>query len=116
MKDFFKKQGIEFYSLIPLSRCKVIKSYLLEKSFFSESDNAILFLIPYRSEKRPVNLTVYASVLDYHAYVERLSSELYEYVKEGAPELYERIKEINPLYHLVLTIDRDYYTERYGEE
>ena len=31
-------------------------------------------------------------------------------------ELSERIKEINPLYHLVLTIDRDYYTERYGEE
>lgn len=85
MKDFFKKQGIEFYSLIPLSRCKVIKSYLLEKSFFSESDNAILFLIPYRSEKRPVNLTVYASVLDYHAYVERLSSELYEYVKDRYP-------------------------------
>ena len=31
-------------------------------------------------------------------------------------ELAERIKEINPLYHLVLTIDRDYYSERYGEE
>ena len=30
--------------------------------------------------------------------------------------LSERIKEINPLYNLVLTIDRDYYSERYGEE
>lgn len=30
--------------------------------------------------------------------------------------LSEKIKEINPLYHLVLTIDRDYYSERYGEE
>ncbi|MBE6674374.1 MAG: cation transporter [Ruminococcaceae bacterium] len=31
-------------------------------------------------------------------------------------ELSNRIKEINPLYHLVLTIDRDYFSERYGEE
>ena len=30
--------------------------------------------------------------------------------------LSNKIKEINPLYHLVLTIDRDYYSERYGEE
>lgn len=30
--------------------------------------------------------------------------------------LSDRIKGINPLYNLVLTIDRDYYSERYGEE
>ena len=36
--------------------------------------------------------------------------------EELCRELSERIKEINPLYHLVLTIDRDYYSERYGEE
>ncbi len=29
--------------------------------------------------------------------------------------LSKRIKDINPLYNLVLTIDRDYYSERYGE-
>ena len=43
MKDFFKSQGIEFYSLIPLNRCKILKGYLLEKNGFSENDNAILF-------------------------------------------------------------------------
>ncbi|MBO5262176.1 MAG: cation transporter [Clostridia bacterium] len=36
--------------------------------------------------------------------------------EELCSELSQRIKEINPLYHLVLTIDRDYYSERYGEE
>lgn len=35
---------------------------------------------------------------------------------ELCSELAERIRNINPLYHLVLTIDRDYYSERYGEE
>ncbi|MBO5439644.1 MAG: epoxyqueuosine reductase [Clostridia bacterium] len=85
MKDFFKSQGIEFYSLIPLNRCKILKGYLLEKNGFSENDNAILFLIPYRSEKAPVNLTVYASVPDYHRYVENLSNELNKYVKSKYP-------------------------------
>lgn len=85
MREFFKKQGIEFFSLIPLSRCKILKGYLLEKNGFSEKDNVILFLIPYRSEIVPVNLTVYASVLDYHGYVSRLENELLEYVKDKYP-------------------------------
>ena len=29
--------------------------------------------------------------------------------------LTQKIKDINPLYNLVLTIDRDYYSQRYGE-
>lgn len=35
--------------------------------------------------------------------------------KEICDVLTEKIKEINPLYNLVLTIDRDYFSERYGE-
>ena len=85
MKDFFKKHGIEFYSLIPLKRCKILKGYLLEKNGFSENDNAIVFLIPYRSENTPINLTVYASTPDYHRYVENLKAELGAYVKNKYP-------------------------------
>lgn len=35
--------------------------------------------------------------------------------KEISNEITCRIKEIDPLYNLVLTIDRDYFSERYGE-
>ena len=35
--------------------------------------------------------------------------------KELCDEVTSRIKEFNPLYNLVLTIDRDYFSERYGE-
>lgn len=35
--------------------------------------------------------------------------------KEISELLTGKIKEINPLYNLVLTIDRDYFSERYGE-
>ena len=67
--------------MIPLSECKVIKPYLLEKNGFDKNANVIVMLFPYRSENHPVNLSVYASVRDYHKYVEILSSELEEYIK-----------------------------------
>ena len=86
MKDFFKEHGIEFYSLIPLEKCKILKPYLLEKNGFSEKDNAIMLLIPYRSRQKPVNLTVYASCMDYHKYVEELNMELDSYVKAKYPQ------------------------------
>ena len=35
--------------------------------------------------------------------------------KEVSELLTKKIKEINPLYNLVLTVDRDYFSERYGE-
>jgi hypothetical protein len=34
--------------------------------------------------------------------------------KEINDLLIAKIKEINPLYNLVLTVDRDYFSERYG--
>ena len=82
MKDFFSSLGIEFYSLVPLSRCKILKKYLLEKNGFDESANAILFLIPYRSKIEPVNLSAYASVKDYHGFVKMLDLELEKYVSD----------------------------------
>lgn len=86
MKEFFKNHGIELFSLIPLKRCKILKKYLLEKNGLSENDNAILFLIPYRNESTPINLTVYASVLDYHGFVDSLKADLGEYVSKKYPE------------------------------
>ncbi len=35
--------------------------------------------------------------------------------KEISDILTQKVKQINPLYNLVLTIDRDYFSERYGE-
>lgn len=85
MKKFLYEHGIEFFSMIPLSKCKIIKPYLLEKNGFDENANTVVMLFPYRSEKRPVNLSVYASVKDYHKYVEILSHELEEYIKSRYP-------------------------------
>ena len=85
MKSFFEKRSIELYAHVPLSRCKIIKRYLLEREGFCEKDNVIMILLPYRSKNQPKNLSVYASVRDYHKYVENLRRELIEYVKTRYP-------------------------------
>lgn len=81
MKEFFNENGIEFFALIPLSSCKVIKEYLLTKNELGKDSNVITMLIPYRSENKPTNLSVYASVPDYHLFVDQLSHKLDEYMK-----------------------------------
>lgn len=86
MKDFLNSAGIEFYSVIPLAKCKIIKEYLLTKNGFDQSANVITMLIPYRSKNTPVNLSVYASVKDYHYFVTELAEKLESYIKERHPE------------------------------
>ena len=86
MKDFFKAHNIEFYSLIPLSKCKITKQYLLDQSSLDENSNVIVVLLPYRSEIKPKNLSVYASVPDYHEYVNILRKEAKEYVFKKYPD------------------------------
>ncbi len=77
--------GVEYHACVPLSRCKVVKSYLLEKNGFDENANVVMMLIPYRPRKAPKNLTVYASVKDYHLYVDKLSQRLEAHIKKRYP-------------------------------
>ena len=71
MKGFFEKENIELYAYVPLKNCKIIKKYLLDKNGLDEGCGAVMMLLPYRSDAAPVNLSVYASVRDYHKYVDR---------------------------------------------
>lgn len=86
MKEFFESHGIELYAFVPLSECKIIKAYLLDRAGLDRSSGAIVMLLPYRSRQAPKNLSVYASVRDYHAYVEILRREATEYIKKRYPE------------------------------
>lgn len=86
IQDFFKSHNIEGYSLIPLDRCKILREYLLTKNGLDRGSYAIMMLFPYRSEKKPKNLTVYASVKDYHGYIESFSKELESFLKDKHPE------------------------------
>ena len=85
MKDFLLENGIEFFSAVPLSSCKVIKEYLLTKNGLGKDASVVTMLIPYRSAQKPLNLSVYASVPDYHLFVEQLSHRLDEYMEKKHP-------------------------------
>lgn len=86
MKNFLKENGIEQCSLIPLERCKVIKEYLLTKNGLGKDSSVLMMLIPYRHEKSPVNLSVYASVKDYHLFVNSLAEKIEAFVKNRFPD------------------------------
>lgn len=80
MKEILKSYGIELYGAIRLSKCKITKKYLLEKQGISGDATVVMMLLPYRSEISPVNLSVYASVADYHAFVDSLRDKLIPYL------------------------------------
>lgn len=86
IQEFFKEHSIEAYSVIPLERCKILREYLLTKNGLDRNCYAIMMLFPYRSEKKPKNLTVYASVKDYHGYIESFSRELEGFLRDNFPK------------------------------
>ncbi|MBR2943595.1 MAG: GtrA family protein [Clostridia bacterium] len=78
-------EGVEYYACIPLSKCKITKPYLLYKNGIDKNANVIVMLFPYRTRVKAENLTAYASVKDYHAYVESLSDKLEKYIFRKHP-------------------------------
>ena len=85
MKSILSEFGIQEIGLVPLNSCKVIKEYLLEKNGLSKDCLCVTMLIPYRSEARVENLSVYASVKDYHLFVKELSQRLESYMLSKFP-------------------------------
>ena len=78
-------EGIEYYACIPLSSCKVTKKYLLDKNGLTDDSTVIMMLFPYRTKQGADNLSAYASVKDYHLYVDNLSRKLEGFVKKKHP-------------------------------
>ena len=83
LKSILKKWGIEYYAMVPISRLKVVKEYLLTKNGLDENANVIMMLFPYRSKIVPKNLTVYASVKDYHELVDKLAKRLEGFIQKN---------------------------------
>lgn len=80
MKEILRKRGIELFGAIRLADCKITKKYLLDKAELDMNSTVVVMLLPYRSEIKPKNLSVYASVQDYHKLVNLLRTELKEHL------------------------------------
>ncbi len=80
MRELLSKKGIEQIGALRLSDCKIIRPYLLERASLDVDSYVIMMLLPYRSEAKPTNLSVYASVPDYHSFVEVIRADIKSYL------------------------------------
>jgi epoxyqueuosine reductase len=86
IKEFLSKYGIDCVGAIPLSRCKITKQYLLDRSSLGENSSVIMMLLPYRSEHMCDNLSAYASVRDYHAFTDALRTDIKLHILSAFPD------------------------------
>lgn len=87
IKKFLSTYGIDEVGVLRLSDCKITKPYLLARAQLDDSATVVMMLLPYRSERLPDNLSVYASVQDYHTFTDMLRADLKKYIFEHYGEV-----------------------------
>ncbi len=82
IQDFFKREKIEYYGVLPVDECRFIRKHLLDRAEEAHSfcaKSAICYAVPYYTEGEG-NISRYAFSLDYHAYMSSLSQRLCEFL------------------------------------
>lgn len=85
--DFLQKKNIDCVGALPLSACRVIRPYLLERANIS-SGTVFMLAIPYFTpacEDTGRCISAYAVSRDYHLFFEELYDELLPYLAKKFP-------------------------------
>ena len=80
---FFENEGIEYYAALDYKVCRETSAEIIKRENFSPK-SVIVFLLPYYSGES-VNLSNYASSLDYHLIIRDITSRLSLLVSEIFP-------------------------------
>ncbi len=83
IRDFFYRNGIEYFSPVSYSDCCEISPDISARIGFTPR-SVLVYLIPYYVAK-PENLSVYAASLDYHLFIRELSEKAVEFFKSLFP-------------------------------
>ena len=83
LRGFFTGESIEYFSVIPYSKCKIIRQDIIMREKFLPK-SVIVYLVPYYAGET-VNLSRYAASRDYHLYIRELNLRLFELLKEIFP-------------------------------
>ena len=88
IKDLLFSRGIDTVGALPLSACRIIRPYKLERCNSGKSDSlfAVVFAIPYYTHHGKRNLSSYAIPRDYHLFCKELFSEILPILRSGYPE------------------------------
>ena len=82
MLDMLKSEllscGIELVGALPLSKCKLLRPYKLKNAGFDtlEGLSVIIMAIPYYTEQKARNVSMYAVSRDYHLFADELLGSL----------------------------------------
>ncbi len=72
---------------IPLSSCRIVRPYLLERADIPPDGTALLFVIPYLVRDADAhNLSLYAVPRDYHGYVGKLEESIIPAMRTSFPD------------------------------
>ena len=85
--NFLQKKNIDLVGVLPLSACRVIRPYLLERANIS-SGTVFMMAVPYFTpacEDKSRNISAYAVSRDYHLFFEELFGELLPYLAKKFP-------------------------------
>ena len=84
---FFEKNNIDTYAALPLSSCRILRPYLLERSGIDHG-SVLMLAVPYLSPDADGerNLSAYAVPRDYHAYFDQLFGELLPLLRATYPQ------------------------------
>lgn len=86
ISSLLKNEGIALFGAIPLSECKIIKPYLLDRCRIS-SGTAIVIAAPYLVDDGvEPNISRYAISRDYHLFYKELFDRLIPALKKEYPE------------------------------
>ena len=88
LSEFLQKNKIDLLAPLPLSECKVIRPYLLERVHITDG-TAILLAVPYFSSAcaEPArNLSAYAVSRDYHLFFKNLFEEVLPLLRKQYPQ------------------------------
>ena len=83
IKDFFKKENIEYYAVLDYKDAKEIKPRLRERGNI-EAKSVVIFLLPYYAGEVE-NLSRYAAALDYHIIIKDVTARLAETIEDIYP-------------------------------
>ena len=86
--EYLTSNGIEIFAPIPLGSCIINKKYLLDRVGI-EKGTAVICAVPYFPKEctEPQNISVYASVKDYHRFFEELFGKMCTHFSELYPNL-----------------------------
>ena len=88
ISQLLAKQNIDCFAPVPLSKCKIIKKYLLEKADISTNSGcAFMIAVPYVvKDDIEGNISEYAKSRDYHLFFASLFGEILPVLREEFPE------------------------------